>query len=101
MKNVSAGEAASYDVIVSKATSTATSPAGTLTILTPSETYETAIANALPYAFYQLNDTGDPAACGGALALDNGGGFKGVVWDTGQKSDKFFNNSWPTAAGRG
>jgi len=55
------GMAASYDVIVSNAISTATSAAGTLTIsdrllrLT-----KLRFANALPYAFYQLNDSGDP-----------------------------------------
>jgi hypothetical protein len=96
--NVSAGDAASYDVIVSNATSTATSAAGTLTILTPSETYETAIANALPYAFYQLNDTGDPAACGGTLAVDNGGGFNGVYGNTVQNGNIAYNIAGPTSS---
>ena len=94
--NVSAGDAASYDVIVSNATATATSPAGTLTILTPSETYETAIANALPYAFYQLNETSDPAVCGGIVAVDNGSGFNGVYGNTVQNGNINYNIAGPT-----
>jgi len=96
--NVSGADAASYDVIVSNATSTATSAAGTLTILTPSETYETAIANALPYSFYQLNETGDPAVCGGTLAIDNGSGFNGTYGNTVQNGNIAYNITGPTSA---
>jgi len=96
--NVSAADAASYDVIVTNAVGTVTGPAATLTILTPSETYETAIAGAHPYAFYQLNETGDPAACAGILAVDNGSGINGTYGNLVQNGNVLYNIAGPTSS---
>jgi hypothetical protein len=98
LANVSGADAASYDVIVSNAVSTATSTAGTLTLITPSETYETAVASATPYAFFQLNETGDPALCGAIVAVDNAGGFNGTYGNAVQNGNIAYGVVGPTSA---
>jgi len=95
--NVSAGDVANYDVIVTNIAGTATSASGSLSILTPSETYETAVASANPYAFYQLNETGDPAGCAGIVAVDNGSGYNGTYGNTVQNGNIAYNIAGPTA----
>jgi hypothetical protein len=97
LANVSAGDAGAYDVIVSNAVGVVTSATGGLTILTPSETYETAIASANPYAFYQLNETGDPAACGGIAAIDNAGGYNGTYGNAVQNGNLAYGITGPTS----
>ncbi len=74
--NVSAADAAGYSLVVSNAGGPVTSSVATLTIASLSgEAYEAAVLAANPVAFYQLNETADPAA--GAVAFDFQGGYAG------------------------
>ncbi len=98
LANVSAGDAGAYDVIISNAVGVVTSATGGLTIITPTETYESAVATANPNAFYQLNETGDPAACGGVFALDNAGGNNGTYGNTVQNGNTTYGVTGPTSA---
>jgi hypothetical protein len=81
VSNVSAADAVNYDVIVRNAGGPVTSALVALTLVTPSETYEQAVVAAHPVAFYQLNETGDPAT-NGSPAFDYAGGFIGTYGNT-------------------
>jgi hypothetical protein len=97
INNVSAGDATTYNVVVSNAVSSATSDSGILTLITPSGSYETAVAAAHPFAFYQFNETGDPASYG-LVALDNAGGYNGVYGNAVQNGNTNYNISGPRAS---
>ena len=75
--NVVAG--ANYNLVASSANGSITSSVATVSIRTPVEPYETAVANLSPYAFYQLNETANPATtAGGATAFDNANSLNGL-----------------------
>jgi hypothetical protein len=84
-----------YSVILTNNIGSVTSSVVTVSIRTPVEPYETAVANLAPSAFYQLNETADPSSTvGGATAFDNANslnsvygiaaqnGFNGIVGPT-------------------
>ena len=78
--NVVAG--VNYDVVVANSHGSVTSSIVTVSIRTPSEPFETAVANLGPYTFYQLNETANPATtAGGATAFDNANSLNGI-YDT-------------------
>jgi len=77
VSGVSSADLGNYDVLVSNGAGPTTTAAATITLLSPSEAYETAVATAQPYAFYQFNETTDPSA-NSAVAFDNAGGFNGL-----------------------
>ncbi len=97
INNVSVNDQTTYDVVVSNATGSDQSQPGTLTLITPSETYETAVVSALPYAFYQFNETGDPASYG-LVALDNAGGYNAIYGSAVQNGNTTYNIAGPDAA---
>ena len=97
INNVSANDQAGYDVVVSNAAGTSQSQPGTLTLVTPSGAYETAVVSAQPYAFYQFNETGDPATYG-LVALDNAGGYNGIYGNAVQNGNTAYNIAGPGAA---
>jgi len=77
LSNVSAADDASYDVVVSGSGYSVYSTSASLTVLpSPTEPYASAVMAANPVAFYELNDTGDPAT--NAYAFDSAGGFVGT-----------------------
>jgi hypothetical protein len=73
-----ADAAATYDVIVGNASFTATSSPVALTLIgTNGEAYESAVVSAGPVAFYQLNESGDPAT-NQSPVFDYVGGYIGT-----------------------
>jgi len=77
--NVTAANAATYDVVVSNVVGAVTStPPATLTVVTPTPgSYEAAVIAANPLAYYRLNSTNDVSP-GAESNLDLWGGFNGV-----------------------
>ncbi len=77
--NLTAANAASYEVVVSNSAGAVTStPPATLTVITPTPgSYEEAVTAANPIAYYRLNSTNDPSS-GTEPALDIWGGHNGV-----------------------
>ncbi|HXI69920.1 MAG TPA: immunoglobulin domain-containing protein [Verrucomicrobiae bacterium] len=68
-----------YQVVASSINGSVTSSVATVSIRTPTEPYETAVANLGPYAFYQLNETANPATTiGGATVFDNANSLNGI-----------------------
>jgi len=68
-----------YSLVANNNNGAVTSSVVTVSIRTPSEPYETAVANLGPYAFYQLNETSNAVAtAGGATAFDNANSLNGL-----------------------
>ena len=75
ISNVNAGNVGNYAVIVSDSAGSVTSSIVALTLVVPSgEAYESAVDSAGPVAFYEFNDTNNPAT-GSAAAFDFVGGY--------------------------
>jgi hypothetical protein len=96
ISNVSSADEAAYSLAISNALNTVTSVSAALTVVLPTEPYETAVSNLNPVAFYQLNETADPSS-GTAPAFDYAGGFNGVYGNSVQNG---FNGITGPAAGR-
>ena len=77
ISNVSLTDNANYTLLISNVLNTVTSSAASLTVVTPVEAYETAVSNLNPAAFYQFNESANPAS-GTAEAFDFVGGFNGT-----------------------
>jgi len=80
-----------YSVVLTNiyAIGSVTSTVATVSIRTPTEAYETAVAALGPYAFYQFNETANPlTAPGGATAFDNANSFNGIY---GTSAENGFN----------
>jgi hypothetical protein len=91
VSNVSAADAVSYDVVVRNAGGPVTSASVPLTVVAPgSEPYEAAVLAARPVAFYELNETGDPAT-NGSPVFDFTGGFVGAYGNTVQNGNGTYN----------
>ena len=77
VSNISAGDAAGYDVVVNNQGGSVTSIVASLTLAVPTdESFETAILTNAPVAYWQLNELSDPATNG--PAFDYAGGFNGI-----------------------
>lgn len=97
ISDVTSADAANYTCTVNNpATSAfASSSPASLTIVTPTGTYESAIATASASHYYAFNDTGNPAT-GTEVAFDNAGSDNGVY---GANAQNGFNGiSGPTSA---
>ncbi len=77
ISNVSLADSAGYSLLVSNAFNTVTSTQAALAVVTPVEPYEAAVSNLNPVAFYQFNESANPAS-GTAQAFDFAGGFNGI-----------------------
>ena len=98
ISNLAAGDAGNYDVIVSNDGGPTTSASAALTLVSPSgEAYEAAVLDAGPVAFYQLNETSDPAA--NALAFDFVGGGVGNYGTGVQNGNAAYNIAGPLPTG--
>ena len=75
--NVATNDAAAYTLVVTNSVGAITSaPPATLTIVAPSgKAYEAAVRSVMPYAYWRLNETGDPST--NTPAFDFWGGFAG------------------------
>ena len=74
---VSVSDATGYAMVISNPAGSATSSVAPLAIVAPSgETYEAAVKAKNPIAFYELNDSGNPAT--NALAYDFASGYNAV-----------------------
>jgi len=93
--NVVAG--ANYNLVATSANGSVTSSTVSVSLRTPVEPYEAAVANLGPYAFYQLNETASPAStAGGATAFDNANSLNGLY---GADAQNGFNGvAGPTAS---
>jgi Concanavalin A-like lectin/glucanases superfamily/Immunoglobulin domain len=97
VSNVSAADAVSYDVVVRNAGGPVTSAVVPLTVVAPSgEAYEAAVLAAQPVAFYELNETGDPAT-NNSPAFDFVGGFVGIYGNTVQNGNPLYGIAGPQA----
>ena len=97
VSNVSAADAVSYDVVVRNAGGPVTSAFVPLTVVAPSsEPYEAAVLAAHPVAFYELNETGDPAT-NNSPAFDFTGGFVGAYGNTVQNGNPAYGIAGPQA----
>jgi len=75
-----------------------TSSVVTVSIRTPVEPYESAVANLGPYAFYQLNETANPATtAGGATAFDNANALNGLYGVDAQNGFNGISGPTPSA----
>jgi hypothetical protein len=94
--NASAANQFNYSVILSNADGSITSSVVTITFVTPSgETYEHAVLTNNPVAFYELNETADPAG-GSAPAFDFVGGNTGLYGTGVQNGNASYNIAGPT-----
>jgi hypothetical protein len=94
---VSATDVANYDVLVFNANGSVTSASAALTLVPLSgEVYEAAVAAAKPVAFYQLNETGDPAT-NNSPAYDYLGGYNGTYGAAVQNGNPTYNIAGPVA----
>jgi hypothetical protein len=76
--NVSSANAVNYTLIVTNSGGASTSSVATLTIVPfPTEAYASTVLGNGPFAFYQLNETGDPST-NNTAAFDFVGGFNGI-----------------------
>jgi Concanavalin A-like lectin/glucanases superfamily/Immunoglobulin I-set domain len=76
--NVSAANAASYDLVITNHAGSVTSSVVTLEVITPATGgYEATVIAANPLAYYRLNETNDPTS-GTVVAHDYWGGHNGV-----------------------
>ncbi|MDB6112097.1 MAG: Immunoglobulin I-set domain protein [Pedosphaera sp.] len=76
--NVAAGNAASYDLVITNQAGSITSSVVTLTVISPVPgSYEAAVIAANPLAYYRLSETNDPSP-GTVAAHDYWGGHDGV-----------------------
>jgi Concanavalin A-like lectin/glucanases superfamily len=95
VSGVSAADAAGYDVVVRNTSGSVTSSVAALTLVAPSgEAYESAVRTAGPVAFYQLNETGDPAP-GNLEAFDFVGGYAGIYGNQVQNGNVGYNIAGP------
>jgi hypothetical protein len=79
ISSITATDAANYNVVVTGASGSGSTPSrvASLTVLSSSrETYAAAVLADNPVAFYEFNDPGDPAT--NAYAFDSVGGFVGT-----------------------
>ncbi|MGD0816500.1 MAG: beta-galactosidase GalA [Verrucomicrobiota bacterium] len=81
LTNVPAADAATYQVVVSNAFGAVTSSVAMLSLVTPyatnAATYENAVMQANPVAYWRLNETNNPSS-GTAVAYDYWGGYNGI-----------------------
>jgi hypothetical protein len=85
-----------YSLVAINTAGATTSSVASVTIRTPVEPYETAVAALSPFAFYQLNETADPAtALGGATAFDNANSLNGVYGTGVQNGNPNYNIAGP------
>jgi hypothetical protein len=98
LNNVADGDAAAgYDVIVANASFPLTSSVVSLTLTgTNGEAYESAVVSAGPVAFYQLNETGDPAT-NQSPAFDFVNGYIGTYGNTVLNGNPNYNIAGPQA----
>jgi hypothetical protein len=82
ISNVSAGDIASYFVIITNSVNSVTSSIVTLNVLaTPDDAFAAETKALGPVCFYELNETNDPST-GTAVAFDHVGGFAGLYQNT-------------------
>lgn len=85
-----------YSLVATNNAGSTTSSVVTVSILTPSEPYETSVVALNPYAFYQLNETQDPATTfGGAGVFDNANSFNGIYGAAVQNGNANYNIAGP------
>jgi hypothetical protein len=96
ISNVAAGDAANYSLRATNVRGTTTSTAVALSLATPAEIYESAVVAANPAAFYQLNETSDPAVI--AQAWDYVGGYNGTYGTAVQNGNPTYNIAGPLPA---
>jgi hypothetical protein len=95
MTNVGVGNAGNYDVIVLNSSGSVTSSVVALTLALPGgEAYESAVVAAAPVAFYELNETNDPAA-GNVPAFDFVGGYTAIYGTGVQNGNPNYNIAGP------
>jgi hypothetical protein len=93
--NISTGDSADYDVVVSNLVDAVPSSAVHLEVLTATEDYETAVLAANPLAYYGFNEPEDSLT--GATVFDHAGGFNGTYGLAVLNS--FYGISGPVPAG--
>ena len=79
VSNLQTSDTASYDVVLTQGSLSVTSSVATLSVLpvTGESTYETALLAAGPWAYYRLDEMGDPST-GDVLAYDNIAAYNGI-----------------------
>ena len=97
ISNVAAADAGAYTLVVSNSVGAITSaPPTTLTIVTPSgKAYEAAVRAANPFAYWRLNDTGDPST--NAPAFDFWGSLAGKYEASALNGFNLIDGPQPTA----
>jgi hypothetical protein len=97
LSNISAAsDNANYDVFVTSSGRSTYSSVASLTVLPLIEPYATALVAVSPAAFYEFNDTGDPAT--NALAFDSVGGFVGTYGAGVANGNALYNIQGPGSA---
>lgn len=97
VSSLQGADAGSYDVVLTKGSLSVTSSASPLTVLSTqgASTYQAALLAAGPWAYYPLNETGDPST-NNLLAYDNAGAYNGVYGTN--VSNGFIGVAGPRAA---
>ncbi len=68
-----------YNVVIANLVGAVTSSVVNVSLRSPTEPYETAVTSQVPAAFYQLNETANPATTvGGATVFDNANSLNGI-----------------------
>lgn len=83
VSGVAGSDDATFSVVVSNAFGAVTSSNATLLVVTPVQPYEAAVSNLNPLAYYQFDETNNPAT-GAVRAYDYAGGFNGTYGTSAQ-----------------
>jgi len=96
--NLSAADLGNYHVVVANLANSISSSNALLSLQAPSgDPYEAGVLALSPMAFYELNETGDPAS-GNTLAFDYAGGYNGLYGTTVQNGNPNYNIQGPQPA---
>lgn len=95
LSNVTFADAfTNYDVVVTNSYGSVTSIVASLTVLTPNEAVSSRIVALGTLAFWEFNETNDPAL-GGATAYDYVGGYNGSYVTNAQNGNAKYNIAGP------
>jgi WD40 repeat protein len=97
LTNVSLANSADFDVVVTNVNGAITSSVASLTVRAPAEGVASQVLALGPLAFWELNETNDPAI-GGVVACDYVGRYNGIYGTNTQNGNANYNIAGPQSS---